>query len=209
MTTHRPNPTRVLVLDLETTDSDTRYEHAAILELGAIICEWNLDLTEVGRAEMLIRPNGTDQDHTLMWQAMPPVVQQMHTASGLWKEATTSDTAWGLAEADAAFANWLRERTDGPVPVVGSGVGHLDLPFIKRFMPATATRLTYWPIDSGNVRRALELAGRSDLVDLVTDVDAKPHRALGDAELHLAELRRYLQLLSRIPVEVATDGARL
>lgn len=207
--TQKPNPTHVLVLDLETTDSNPFLEHAAILELGAILCKWDLDLTEVARAEMLIRPDGDRQDHEIMWQNLPPVVREMHVKSGLWAEATTSDQAWGQAEADSAFGHWLLDKVDGPIPVVGSGVGHLDLPFVHRFMPATSTRLTYWPIDSGNVRRALQLAGRDDLVDLVTDVDAKPHRALGDAELHLNELRRYLQLLSRIPVEVATDGARL
>jgi len=210
MTNHAPQPAEVLVLDLETTDSDPYVDHAAILEIGAILCAWAPDLPEIARASLLVRPNGTDQDHTLMWQAMPPVVQQMHTTNGLWKEATTSDEAWGMGEADTALARWIAQHTTGPVPLLGSGVGHLDQPFVKAFMPATATRLKYWPIDIGNIRRGLDLAGRSDLVDIVGDVDAKPHRGLGDAELHLEEARRYLRLLGRIPADaVVEDGARL
>jgi oligoribonuclease (3'-5' exoribonuclease) len=203
------NPNHLLWLDLETSQTDPNHPHAAVLEIGAIITDWSPDLVEVARGSMLIRPDGTTQDHELMWQNMLPVVQQMHTSNGLWREATTSSEAWGLAQADHALTAWLTERIDGPVPLAGSGVGHLDLPFVKAFLPQLATRLTYWPIDIGNVRRLFQLAGRGDIVDLPTDIDAKPHRALGDVELHVAEARRYLQLIQRaIPVDL-DDGARL
>lgn len=193
-------PQYALVLDLETTDSDPYSAHAAILEVGAILCRWEPTLPEVARASLLIRPPGAQPDHDLMWSRMLPVVKDMHVANGLWREATSSDQAWDLTRADTAIAAWVRDQVgDGLVPVTGSGVGHLDQPFIKAQMPRLAQRLTYWPLDIGNVRRLLELAGRGDLVDMAGDVDAKPHRALGDAELHLAETRRYLQLLQQIP----------
>lgn len=199
-------PTRLLWLDLETTQSDPYHPYAAILEIGAIITDWSPQLKEIARASLLIRPDGNAQDHELMRQAMPPVVKEMHQANGLWLEATTSSEAWGLAQADAAFGNWIHTHTEGPVPIAGSGVGHLDVPFVKGFLPNVASKLTYWPLDTGNIRRGLDLAGRSDLVDLVADVDAKPHRGLGDVELHVAEARRYLGLLGRIP---QPDGAVL
>lgn len=194
-------PTHALVVDLETTDNDPYAPHSAILELGAILCRWEPELPEVARASLLIRPPGAQPDHDLMWSRMPQVVRDMHTANGLWREATSSGQAWDLTQADRAITSWVTEHigTDARVPVTGSGVGHLDHPFIKAKLPQLAQRLTYWPLDIGNVRRLLALAGRDDLVDLPTDVDAKPHRGLGDAELHLAETRRYLQLLGRIP----------
>lgn len=197
----KPPPSHLLWLDLEATDTDPYAEHAAILEVGAIITDWSPELNEVGRASLLIRPPGTQQDHDLLWSRMDPFVQTMHRTSGLWQEATSSDQAWGLTEADRAIAQWVIETTGSgdPVPLAGSGVGHMDLPWVRAFLPQLAARLTYWPIDTGNVRRCLQLAGRDDLVDLVTDVDAKPHRGLGDVELHVAEGRRYLRLLGAIP----------
>lgn len=191
------NPNHLLWLDLESTGSDPHDPYAAILEIGAILTTWDPELTEVARANLLVRPPGNVQDHEKMWQNMVPVVQQMHRDNGLWADATGSDQAWLIHDADRAISDWLSTHTDGPVPVAGSGVGHLDLPYVKVHMPHLATRLTYWPLDIGNFRRTLELAGRGDQVDLLTDVDAKPHRALADVELHIAEARRYLAWLGQ------------
>lgn len=194
------HPTHLLFLDLETTDSDPMTGHAAILEIGAIITKWEPDLPVVARASMLVRPAGNASDHDLMWARMLPVVRQMHTDNGLWQEATTSEDAWATHEADDAITGWLAEHVgETQVPIAGSGVGHLDVPFVRAFLPRLSTRVTYWPLDIGHTRRLLDLAGRGDLVDLVNDVEAKPHRGLGDAELHVAEARRYLQLLAQIP----------
>lgn len=200
------NPEYGLVLDLETTDSDPYADHSAILEVGAIVVRYENGLPEVARANLIIRPPGLQADHDLMWARMPTEVQQMHSGNGLWNEATTSPDSWGIAEADRAIAEWVVEEAGGAqLPLIGSGVGHLDRPFVLAHMPHLANRLTYWHIDIGNFRRMLDLAGRSDHVDLVGDVDAKPHRALGDAEMHLLEARRYLQLIGQLPTHPAVD----
>jgi oligoribonuclease (3'-5' exoribonuclease) len=193
-------PTHILWLDLETTGSDPGDANAAILEVGAVITAWEPQLTELARASMVLRPAGSMADHDRLWAAMPQVVRDMHTVNGLWEEATTSPDAWSLLDADTAIAGWVAAHAgEGQVALAGSGVGHLDLPFIKAYLPRLATRLLYWPLDIGGTRRMLDLAGRQDLVDLKTDVDAKPHRALADVELHVAEARRYLGLLATIP----------
>ena len=154
---------------------------------------------------MLIRPPGGPQDHQAAYSAMLPVVRDMHDTSGLW-DACRGDEAWDLAQADTALARWVREHVgDGQVPLAGSGVGHLDLPFVKVKLPSLATRLTYWPVDFGNVRRSFELAGRADVVHLDVDVYAKPHRGLADVELHVVEARRYLGLLAGVELEAAVE----
>lgn len=198
--TSSPQPTHGIVLDLETTDSNPYAPHAEILEIGAVLVAYTPDLPEIARASLLVRPPGLISDHDQMWARMLPVIQRMHTDNGLWAEATTSEDAWSITDADRALAEWIVETIGpDPIPLIGSGVGHLDRPFVAAYMPHLMARLTYWPIDIGNVRRMLELAGRADHVDLVGDVDAKPHRALGDAEMHLLEARRYLQLLAQLP----------
>ena len=194
-------PTAVMWCDIESTDSDPNTDHAAILEVAIILTDHTPELNPIATASLLVRPPGLQSDHDLMWSRMPQVVRDMHSTSGLWREATTSPEAWNLVDADRALRGWVAEQLgeDARVPLAGSGVGHLDRPWILRFMPQLATRLTYWHLDIGNVRRMLALAGRDDLVDLPTDVDAKPHRALGDVTMHVAEARRYLGLLGAIP----------
>lgn len=197
-----PTPTHALICDLETTDSEPHLQHAAILEVGAILCRWEPELPEVARASLVIRPAGTLGDHDVMWAQMPQVVRDMHTANGLWEEATIGPDAWNVTEADTAIARWLvtHAGADAVVALAGSGTSHLDHPFIKAHLPRLASRIgAYWTLDIGPFRRMLGLAGRADLLDLAGDVNAKPHRGLGDAELHLAEARRYLGLLQSIP----------
>lgn len=191
-----PNPDHLLVLDLETTQTDISHPHATILEVGAVLVRWEPALPVVAEANLIVRPPGLKGDHDQMWAHMLPVVQDMHAANGLWEAATTDPGAWELHEADDAVTAWIAQHAGpGPVVLAGSGVSHLDVPFVRAFMPRLSTRVTYWSLDVGHVRRMLQLAGRDDLVDLAGDVDAKPHRALGDARLHTAELRRYLQVL--------------
>lgn len=197
MSTH---PQHVLWIDLETTDTDPFSDVACILEIGAVVTDWTPELNVVAEASMLIRPPGLQSDHDFIWARMNPVIRDMHHGNGLWAEATTSDDAWLVHEADQGITRWVVEHVgDEAVPLAGSGVGHLDLPFIKRHLPMLATRLTYWPLDIGGQRRMLQLAGRGDHVDLPTDVDAKPHRGLDDVRLHITEARRYLKLLGRLP----------
>ena len=195
-----PLPSKICWLDLETTDTDPNAAHAALLEIGAVITDWSPELNVLASASLTVRPAGAQPDHDLMWTRMHPKVQQMHTDNGLWREATTSEDAWTTTEADIGITQWLvRHVGDEPVPLAGSGTGHMDLPWVKSWLPRLSTRLTYWPLDIGMIRRMLELAGRGDHVDMVTDVDAKPHRGLDDVELHIAEARRYLALLGRLP----------
>lgn len=206
------NPTHICWVDLETTDTEPYSAHAAILEVGVIVTRHDPPLTEVGRASLLIRPPGLTSDMDLMWSRMAPVVQSMHQTSGLWEDATTSDEAWNLAEADTELANWLESTVTGdgghtPVPLAGSGVAHLDSGFIRAHMPVLQTRLTYWMLDVGVQRRMFALAGREDHVHLVEDVEAKPHRGLADVDLHVREARRYLQVLASSGVDAAAKPA--
>jgi oligoribonuclease (3'-5' exoribonuclease) len=200
-------PSHLLWLDLETTGTDPADGNAAILEVGAIITTWEPELPEVARASMIVRPPGSTGDHDRLWAAMPDVVRDMHTVNGLWEAATTDPDAWNLLDADTAIAGWVLQHAGGQaVALAGSGVGHLDLPFVKAWLPRLATRLLYWPLDIGGTRRMLDLAGRQDLVNLPRDVDGKPHRALADVELHVAEARGYLQMLRQIPAPAVSPA---
>lgn len=192
-----PSPTHALLLDLETTGSDPDVDH--ILEIGAMLVSFTPDLPVIAEANLVVRPPGLQADHDGMWSRMLPVIQEMHSANGLWREATTGDDTWTITEADTGLVQWLTESgVDAPLPIIGQGVGQLDVPFVKRHMPRLASRTTYWPLDFSNIRRGFELAGRSDVVDLPGDVDAKTHRGLEDCRLHILEARRFLRILATV-----------
>lgn len=192
-------PTALAFTDLETTHTDPYNENAAPLEIAIILTDSTPDLNVIAQANLLIRPPGAQPEHDLLWSRMDPFIRDMHSANGLWQLAT-GDDAWNVAEADVALANWIRGHVgDEQVPIAGSGVGHMDQPWVKEWFPSLAARLTYYPIDFGAQRRILQLAGRHDHVDIATDVDAKPHRALDDVTLHVAEARRYLRMLQTLP----------
>lgn len=192
----------VLFADLETTGTDPHALRASILEAGFVLTDGTPELNVIAEANLVIRPLGDRHDHETLWAEMPPVVRDMHTANGLWTEATDPDAdAWNATDADLAIARWLESYIgDFQVALAGSGVGHFDLQWIRRHLPRVASDLTYWVFDVGVIRRSLALAGRRDLVDLATDVEAKTHRALADAHLHVAEARRYLTLFRSIPM---------
>lgn len=191
-----PGTAFFLVLDLETTGLDETAPYASILEFGAYLTRDDQALTLVADATTLVRPPMVDE----AWVNMHPAVRDMHTTSGLWNDVTTRPDAAMIGDLDNQLVAWLNGLTGtARIVLAGSGVSHYDQRWLRAFMPALHRRLTYWSVDAGVMRRMLEFAGRDDLVDLPTDVDAKPHRAAGDAALHLAELRRYFELLRSIP----------
>lgn len=192
----------LLWCDLETTGDEPRGIGASILEVGIVVTA-GPELNVLAEASMLIRPPGGRGEHDRMWAGMPQVVRDMHEKSGLWHAATNSPDAWTIYDADLAIGRWLRDELhlldDGPIALAGAGVSHLDLPWIKAHMPRLASSVLYWPMDISPLRRLLQYAGRDDLIDLARDVDAKPHRALADARLHVAEGRRYIEMLRSVP----------
>ena len=178
------------VLDLETTRTD---EHdGSILEIGCIITDE--ELRPLDQFETLVVP---DMVHIA---EMPGKVREMHTRSGLLDrlDVLMAERAGGrphdglltLPDADAALAATLERWTvRGQVALAGSGVGHFDSRWIRTHLPASARKLTYWPIDVGVVRRWLSMIVGAEIPD--PRYDEKPHRGMADARLHLAEAVRY------------------
>lgn len=214
MTTIKPVPEHVLVMDLESTGLDERDPNASLLEVGLLLCERTAELPVLAEARLLIRPPGTLGNHDVLWAGLPPEVREMHDASGLWREATMSKDGWAVSDADSALAGWLREHTHSATSLVqpaGSGVAQFDLRWAREFLPRLSQRFHYRPLDASSLREGFLLAGRPDLVDFAKHVDAKPHRALEDARLHRLELVAYMAALSNCggaaPVEEAAPPA--
>jgi len=201
----------LLWCDLETTGLDPIGASAAILEVGLVLTDGPmLDIREGGEASLIIRPAGTQMDHDRMWAQLPEEVRNMHAATGLWQEATTGDTAWSIHDADEALARWLIEKqgVTEKLSLCGSGVERFDRPWLQQWMPRLFSMLTYYSVwDLGTHRRALQYTGRGDLVDLVANVDNKPHRALEDCHLHIAEAKKFAALYALLPYTMYDQDA--
>ena len=172
------------VIDLETTGTD---ENAgSILEVGVVIVGPDLVLLDV--ASWLVHPNPDDLAN------MDQKVVEMHRTSQLLADLEAGDNVHLLEVVDAQLSLLLDKFTiDGRIALAGSGVGHFDSRWLRRHLPHASKRLTYWAYDVGVVRRFLrDLCGW-----IIPPIDVeKPHRALDDAVLHLAEMRTYRDALS-------------
>lgn len=173
----------ILWCDLETTGLNVS-AGGTILEFGMILTDARLERLEL-EGSWVVRPD--DWPET----PMPANVAAMHTRNGLL--AAVDSDGLRLAEVDEYVAAMLDQHTvDGKIALAGSGVSHFDGRFIRALMPETAKRLTYWSYDVGVVRRFLrDLCG----VPIPDPSDEKPHRALDDIRLHLAEARTYIDIM--------------
>jgi oligoribonuclease len=175
-------------LDLETTGSDVNWHQ--ILEVGCIVTDYAL--------HQFAGPEG--MFHAVVAPRWPiasidRVVLNMHLASGLWADAMESNL--DISGVDVMFAKFLDCHTvKGRIALAGSGVCHFDRKFIDRWMPESAKRLTYWPMDVGVVRRfGMMIAGVENPCDVTDD---KPHRSLEDVRLHLQEARAWRDLVKGV-----------
>lgn len=197
----------VCFLDLETTGhDDERDPRASVLEVGMSLTTDAPDFPEVGFAEQVIRPPGGDVARDQLWAAMPPVVQDMHRASGLWTLVWSSGV--DVASADVALASWLARSVvrlghEGPLPFAGSGVGPYDLRWTRAHLPRVAALLTYWCLDVSPVRRLAQRANPGLAASVAARVEKRAveeggfpqHRALADARRSRVEAEEWVAVL--------------
>jgi oligoribonuclease len=177
----------LVFLDLETTGLDV--EHDDILEVACLVIDDGL-VAEVARYHAIVMA-------CREFYALPEVVRDMHTKSGLWAEAT-DPTAKPLLVVDQELAAFLREhavkinedRTTLVRPqLAGNGI-HFDRGFLRRCLPRSEAELHYRQLDVTSVN---ELARRFSplLFEARPRPPASAHRAMADVEESLAVARHY------------------
>jgi oligoribonuclease len=181
----------ILVLDLETTGTDERFD--LILETAGILVSADT-LVEVDRWNTLHRIT------TEALRTLDPYVHTMHTKNGLLDDLAKSTDFGTDASADSAWTAWLKDvtRSSKHVALSGSGVAHFDSRFLRLKMPHFTKALTYFTLDVGVVRRiATDLATVDPTI--LPDQNKKTHRAMDDAEFHLEELRFWVSVMKGLP----------
>lgn len=171
----------LLWMDLETTGLNP--ERCAVLEVAAYLTNHHLSIVDA--SHMVI------ECHPEVLERMAPFIREMHTSNGLLAEVAYSTTTLEVEE------NYLLDILDrhgiDKATLAGSGVAAFDIAVIRAQMPRLASRLNYWTVDVGVLRRTWRMWTGSDLTDVNA---AKTHRARDDIDCHLAEARAFRAVLS-------------
>jgi oligoribonuclease (3'-5' exoribonuclease) len=174
-----PNPRAILWCDLETTGADPAT--AAILEAAFIYAPDGITPTAEYHAIYALPPR----------PALEPDAKTMHLRSGLYQAAANADLPADHPEAEQALLAWASATiTEAPIILGGSGVASFDRPIIARVWPAfTRHFLHYRTMDVSGLRRFFRATlGHNAPTRPPTP---KPHRALADARLAMADYTTY------------------
>lgn len=157
---------KLIWIDLETTGDDPNKD--VILEVGWMVTDhYDLAVLDEGNSQVIFQ--------TFPYKDLVTVaaVWEMHHKSGLFTDlddpehpkmslvSTEMEILWALDGFGDENTKWI---------LAGSGVSQLDAHFIRRHMPLLFSRLMYFYIDIGQVRRFLR-----DLVGFEMSADSKEH----------------------------------
>jgi oligoribonuclease len=156
----------------------------ALVEIAVIVTDAELNPLGEG-VEAVIKPPATAIDQ------MSDYVREMHAHSGL---LTRLDGGVTLAEAEEAVMTYIRAFVPEArkAPLAGNSVG-MDRLFISRDMPELDAHLHYRVVDVSSIK---ELARRwYPKTYFSAPAKTGNHRALGDIQDSINELRYYRETL--------------
>jgi oligoribonuclease len=158
--------------------------HDALVEIAAIVTDGELNPVGEG-VEAVIKPPAA------AIELMSDYVREMHANSGLLSRL---DGGISLAEAEEAVMTYIRAFIPEArkAPLAGNSVG-MDRLFISRDMPALDAHLHYRVVDVSSIK---ELARRwYPKTYFSAPAKTGNHRALGDIQDSINELRYYREAL--------------
>lgn len=169
----------------------------ALIEVAALVTDDELNVLGEG-VDVVIKPPQTTLEQ------MNDFVRNMHATSGLLPEL---DSGTDMATAQAKVLDYIREWVPEPgkAPLGGNSVG-TDKTFLSRDMPELVDHLHYRIIDVSTIK---ELARRwYPRAYFQAPEKTGNHRALGDIEDSIDELRYYRHILFPGEPGPTSDDAR-
>lgn len=178
---HPKKDARILWIDLEMTGLDTTEDR--ILEVGAIITDWNFKEYAVYESAVSVDPLLAEKRMTKgsaadFWNSVP------ETRDALLKQNETAPSAQAveselLALIEAQFVN------DTKIILAGNSI-HMDRQFIDKTWPHLASKLHYRMLDVTSFKLLFENRYRRKFVK------REAHRALDDIRGSIEEIQQYL-----------------
>ncbi|WP_312856617.1 oligoribonuclease [Phytoactinopolyspora halotolerans] len=174
------NNDRLVWIDCEMTGLDLKRD--ALIEIAVLVTDGELNVLGDG-VDVVIRPPNEAIEQ------MQGLVRDMHTESGLLDELHEGVT---LDEARDQALGYIKEYVPEPVkaPLAGNTV-HMDRLFLARDLPELEGWLHYRNVDVSSIK---ELVRRwYPRVYFASPDKTGNHRALGDIQDSINELRYYRQ----------------
>lgn len=166
-------PTHLLWLDLEMTGIDP--ENSKIIEVGAIITDW--DLQEIASYEQIVFQE-----------------QSVVEASDEWVKQNMSDLlskvpgGTPIPEVEEHILSLIKEHCPGEVYLAGNSI-HQDRRFIRSEMPQLENKLHYRMLDVSAWKVVMAHKYGVEFTKKST------HRALEDIRGSISELEQYMALI--------------
>lgn len=170
--------TALVWIDCEMTGLDVSTD--ALIEVACLVTDSELNVLGDG-VSVVIRPSAQ------AIEGMGDFVRNMHTTSGLINDLDAGVT---MEEAQATVLAYVRAHVPvaGKAPLAGNTVG-MDRQFLERDMPELMAHLHYRVVDVSSLK---ELVRRwYPRVFFQAPAKTGGHRALGDIEDSIRELRYY------------------
>jgi oligoribonuclease len=186
---------KIVWIDCEMTGLDL--ERDALIEVAVLVTDAELNVLGEGVDVVIACPPEA-------LESMPPVVREMHEASGLLDELANGTT---MTDAQAQVLAYVREHVpeSGKAPLGGNSVA-TDRGFLARDMPELDDWLHYRMIDASSIK---ELARRwYPRVYFNSPKKHGGHRALADITESIEELKFYRAAVFVPQPGLDTDAAR-
>lgn len=187
-------PEHLVWIDCEMTGLDP--ENDALVEVACLVTDGDLNVLGEG-VTVVIKPPAA------ALEAMGDFVRDMHAASGL---LPLLDDGLSLADAQAQVLAYVAAHVpSGKAPLAGNTVG-MDKAFLERGMPELVAWLHYRVVDVSSIK---ELARRwYPRAYFNAPGKTGGHRALGDIEDSIRELRYYRETIFVAPPGPDSDTAK-
>lgn len=172
------NDTAWLWLDVETTGLDP--DRDRLLQVAGMLTDPHL--RQVGPAfDHVVGYPAGDTDR--MRGDAEPVVRDMHDRTGLWGRLPGGVP---LGDIETELCRYLDVYAPGPrrARLAGSSVSGVDMPFVRRWLPAVAGRLHYRVVDVSTVAHLAQVWGWTP----GTYPKRRTHDATEDIRESIAEL---------------------
>ena len=175
---------RILWVDLEMTGLDPVEDR--ILEVAAIITDWNFDETATYEAAAQVDPAYAEARMTTgpaadFWESVP------ETRDALLEQNKTARQSTAIEDELIAFIDQHIQHDD-KVILAGNSI-HMDRQFIDKTWPRLAAKLHYRMLDVSAWKLVFEYRFRNKFVK------REAHRALDDIRGSIEELQHYLAAL--------------
>lgn len=166
--------------DVESNGTHPLLLGSKLLQVACVITDTDLNVLDASGFDAVV--SYTEDEARELYDAAPPVVQNMHTETGLWDRIVNEGSS--VEVIDAQFLDYVKEFFPNPKTAwFGGNSIKLDRDFAEVFLPNFYAHVHYRSVDVSGI------AGLARAWYDVSFVKRKSHDATDDIRESIAELK--------------------